>query len=129
MGEFHCQTNRNKAILCGALMSACSAVLFPIIAWLFINQDWQLEIPFLSIIYKPWRLYFLICGVSGLGCFIFLTYLPESPKYLLGVNRTEEALEVLRTMHRKNTQGRKYLKDDCFMVNFTIYFYRLHSKQ
>lgn len=99
-------------------MSAFSAILFPIIAWLFINQEWELDIPFLSIIYKPWRLYFLMCGVSGLGCWLFLGYLPESPKYLLGVNRPEEALVVLKNMHQKNTEGKKNLKDDHFKVNF-----------
>ncbi|KAI8122692.1 Synaptic vesicle glycoprotein 2B [Lucilia cuprina] len=116
LGEFHSQKDRNKAILCGALMSAFSAVFFPIIAWLFINQEWEFDIPFLPIVYKPWRLYFLMCGVSGLGCCIFLGYLPESPKYLLGVNKTEEALDVLKEIHRKNTQGNKNLKNE----NFTI---------
>ncbi|TMW48986.1 hypothetical protein DOY81_005930 [Sarcophaga bullata] len=120
LGEFHCQKNRNKAILCGALISACSAVFFPIIAWIFINQEWELEIPFLSIIYKPWRLYFLVCGSSGLGLFLFLGHLPESPKYLLGVNRPEEALAVLRTMHSKNIRGNKSLKDDCFVITSLI---------
>lgn len=99
-------------------MSACSAILFPIIAWFFINQEWEFGIPFLSIVYKPWRLYFLMCGVSGLGCCIFLRYLPESPKYLLSVNRTDEALDVLKNMHRKNTQGNKNLKNNQFTVNF-----------
>lgn len=123
LGEFHCQKNRNKAILCGALISACCAVLFPIIAWIFINQEWELEIPFLWIIYKPWRLYFLVCGISGLGLFLFLGYLPESPKYLLGVNRPEEALAVLRAMHSKNIRDNKSHKDDCFVVCFIICFF------
>lgn len=103
-------------ILWAALISACSAILFPIIAWLFINQEWQLYIPYLAITYKPWRLYFLMCGVPGLGCGIFLSFLPESPKYLLGVNRPDEALEILKTMHRKNTQNRKNLQHDQFKV-------------
>ncbi|XP_065364983.1 synaptic vesicle glycoprotein 2B-like [Calliphora vicina] len=120
LGEFHCQKNRNKAILCGALMSAFSAILFPIIAWLFINQEWEFDIPFLPIVYKPWRLYFLMCGVSGLGCCIFLGYLPESPKYLLGVNRADEALDILKNMHRKNTQGNKKLRDELFTITMLL---------
>ncbi|XP_065365581.1 synaptic vesicle glycoprotein 2B-like [Calliphora vicina] len=116
LGEFHSQKNRNKTIMCGALISAFSAIFLPIIAWLFINQDWELDIPFLPIVYKPWRLYLNICGVSGLVCCIILGYLPESPKYLLGLNKSDEVLDILKNMHRKNTKGNKTLKDDCFMI-------------
>lgn len=30
-----------------------------------INQEWQFEIPFVGIIYKPWRLFFVICSLPG----------------------------------------------------------------
>ena len=118
LGEFHSQKNRDRAILCGGLMSAFGTILFPVIAWLFINQEWSFEIPFMGIVYKPWRLYFIVCGLSGLVCYFFLSYLPESPKYLLSINRHEEALEVLKTMHHKNTQGNKNLKNDHFTVSY-----------
>ncbi|XP_037805450.1 synaptic vesicle glycoprotein 2B-like [Lucilia sericata] len=116
LGEFHSQKNRNKAIMCSALISAFSAIFLPIIAWLFINQDWELQIPFLQIVFKPWRLYIIVCGLSGLVCCIILGYLPESPKYLLGLNRPSEVLDILKNMHRKNTKGNKKLKDDKFKI-------------
>lgn len=102
-------------------MCASCAIIFPAMAWLFINQEWQLYIPYLAITYKPWRLYIIACGFSGLLCGIFMCYLPESPKYLLGVNKADEALEVLKFMHRKNTQGNKNLKNDQFTVR--IFFH------
>ncbi|XP_046802056.1 synaptic vesicle glycoprotein 2C-like [Lucilia cuprina] len=116
LGEFHSQKKRNKAIMCAALISAFSAIFLPIIAWLFINQDWELDIPLLHIVFKPWRLYLIVCGLSGLVCFIILGYLPESPKYLLGLNRPKEVLDILKNMHRKNTKGNKNLKDEKFTI-------------
>lgn len=104
--------------MCAALISAFSAVFLPIIAWLFINQEWEFAIPYLPIIYKPWRLYLIICGVSGLVCCVMLGFLPESPKYLLGLNKFDEVLEIVKNMHRRNVKGNKNLKDDNFTVSF-----------
>lgn len=117
MGEFHCEKHRNRAVLYGSFIAAFSAIFFPLIAWVFINQEWEFVVPLLGITYRPWRLFFIVCGLSGLVCGIIFHYLPESPKYLLGANRHDEALEVLRYMHKKNTQSNKKLQNESFEVS------------
>uniref|UniRef100_A0A1I8MZK1 Major facilitator superfamily (MFS) profile domain-containing protein n=1 Tax=Musca domestica TaxID=7370 RepID=A0A1I8MZK1_MUSDO len=116
MGEFHCEKHRNRAVLYGSFIAAFSAIFFPLIAWVFINQEWEFAVPLLGITYRPWRLFFIVCGLSGLVCGIIFHYLPESPKYLLGANRHDEALEVLRYMHKKNTQSNKKLQNESFEI-------------
>ncbi|XP_037805448.1 synaptic vesicle glycoprotein 2B-like [Lucilia sericata] len=116
LGEFHSQKNRNKAIMCAAFISAFSAVFLPILAWLFINQDWELDIPFLQIVFKPWRLYLNVCGLSGLVCCVILSYLPESPKYLLGLSKSDEVLDILKNMHRKNIKGNKNFHNEQYTI-------------
>ncbi|XP_053948960.1 uncharacterized protein LOC128857287 [Anastrepha ludens] len=106
LGEFHCQKYRNRAILSGALMTAIAAVFFPIIAWFFINQDYEFYVPYIDITYKPWRSYFLACGLPGFLCGLALFFLPESPKYLLSSGKPDEALEVLQLMHRTNIKNK-----------------------
>ncbi|XP_037936819.1 synaptic vesicle glycoprotein 2B-like [Teleopsis dalmanni] len=116
LGEFHCQKYRNRAILSAAMISATCAIFFPIYAWIFINQNWEFYVPLLEFKYKPWRLFMLICGLPGLACGVALCFLPESPKYLLTIGRTNEAVEVLKRIHRVNTKGNKKLHGDEFSV-------------
>ncbi|XP_059222509.1 synaptic vesicle glycoprotein 2B-like [Stomoxys calcitrans] len=120
MGEFHCSKHRNNAILWGSLIAAFSAIFFPIIAWIFINQTWSFEIPLLGITYRPWRLYFVICGIPGFICGILFKFLPESPKYLLGMDRPSEALDILKYMHHKNTKGKNKLKNDVYEITSLV---------
>lgn len=76
--------------------------LLPILAWSVINQDWQFDIPLLGITYKPWRLYVVVCSLPGLLAFIIMTFLPESPKFVLGLGNQAKARQILLKMNRVN---------------------------
>uniref|UniRef100_A0A0A1XKB5 Synaptic vesicle glycoprotein 2B n=1 Tax=Zeugodacus cucurbitae TaxID=28588 RepID=A0A0A1XKB5_ZEUCU len=102
VGEFHCQKDRSRAILGGGLISAVASIFFPVIAWIFINQEFEIYVPYINIVFKPWRSYFLACGVPGFICGLIMFFLPESPKYLLSAGNPEEAIEVLKRIHRIN---------------------------
>ena len=54
------------------------AMLLPLVAWVFINGNWSIHIPYLDIIYKPWRLFIVMCGIPGFLCGICLYKIPES---------------------------------------------------
>lgn len=114
LGEFHCQKNRSSAILGGGLISALISIFFPVIAWIFINQNWEFHVPYINIIFKPWRSYFLACGVPGFLCGLAMFFLPESPKYLLTAGKPEEAIEVLKRMHKINLKCKEL--DNTFKV-------------
>ena len=51
-------------------------------AWYILPQTWSLPI-YEGLIFRPWRLLFLIYAIPGLIGVICLCFLPESPKFLL----------------------------------------------
>ena len=79
-----------------------TCVLLPLIAWIFINQHWEFYIPFINVVYKPWRLFLVVCGLPSLICSIILTQLPESPKFVLSQGMQEEAIAILQKMYLTN---------------------------
>ncbi|XP_055370703.1 synaptic vesicle glycoprotein 2A-like [Condylostylus longicornis] len=103
LSEFHFSKKRNRVIMGASFFSAIVSISFPFVAWLIINQDWQLKIEFLGIIYKPWRLYLISCGLYGLLGTICLYNCYESPKFLLCIGKQQESLEILKKIYSINT--------------------------
>ncbi|KAL9878785.1 synaptic vesicle glycoprotein 2A-like isoform X2 [Glossina fuscipes] len=126
LGEFHMDRTRSRAMMGSAFIFALGAMCMPFLAFIVINQDWSFPLPFLGIIYKPWRLFIIVCGITGLFCGLSLYYLPESPKYLLSAKREEEAKQVLQKIYRINC-GKDELKlphllpeDDCAEIKIAM---------
>lgn len=87
------------------MTSIISGILFlslPILAGLVINQNWQIDIALIGITFKPWRSFFIVCGLPGLISFVIMSFLPESPKFVLGRGEKLRAFETLRQIHRMN---------------------------
>ena len=74
-------------------LSALAWVLIPI------NFKWLV----FGLTFTPWRLYLIISSFLNLFTFIAILFLPESPKFLLAMNRKEETLIVLQTIYQRNT--------------------------
>lgn len=74
----------------------------PLIALCIINQDWQFYIPYIDIVYKPWRLFLVACSSFGLLSFLIISCLPESPKFVCSQGRLTEAYEILQKVNRIN---------------------------
>lgn len=81
-------------------MPACFVYL-PLLAWAIIPMQWEFYI-FNHMKISPWRIYLLFSSLlNGLN-FIFLYQMPESPKFLLSMNRKAETINVLRKMYSVN---------------------------
>lgn len=76
-------------------------IYLPTLAWIILPMEWRWPIADLLTV-APWRVY-LLCS-SLLNGFNLLNMLrqPESPKFLLSINRKADALEVLRHMYAVN---------------------------
>lgn len=101
IGEFHSNSTRTRAAAFVAMFMPACFVYLPLLAWLIIPMQWELYL--LDFKITPWRLY-LFCS-SLLNCvnFICLYFLPESPKFLLSIDKKTETLAVLRRMYEINT--------------------------
>lgn len=84
-----------------------TCVLLPVIAWLVINQNWEFYIPYLNVMYKPWRLFLVVCSLPSLLCALALLKIPESPKFVLSQGNQDETIEILQRIYRINTGGGK----------------------
>ncbi|KAL5276213.1 hypothetical protein ACFFRR_001814 [Megaselia abdita] len=103
LGEFHSNAIRNRVIMAGGILCSTFSILFPLIAWVVINQEWSFYIPILNIVYKPWRLFILVCGLPGFFSALCLLKFPESPKFTLSVGEEAYTLKSLRTIYAWNT--------------------------
>uniref|UniRef100_A0A1I8P9Y1 Major facilitator superfamily (MFS) profile domain-containing protein n=1 Tax=Stomoxys calcitrans TaxID=35570 RepID=A0A1I8P9Y1_STOCA len=107
--EFFTEKTRSKSIMISSFIFSFVGMILPFLAFAIINGEWSLVIPALGLIYKPWRLFVIVCGITGLVCGIIIYFLPESPKFLLSINKEEEAKDVLQKIYRING-GRDELK-------------------
>lgn len=79
-----------------------TCITLPLLAWLVINQTWHLYIPFLDLMFRPWRLFLVVCGLPSLISGVALFYVPESPKFVLSQGRQEETIAILQSVYRSN---------------------------
>lgn len=107
LGEFHSRKNASRAIMGASVVFGTGGILLPGLAYIVINQGWQLPIPLLGIIYRPWRLYFIVCSLPGLISALILLRFPESPKFTFSQGDTKQAIDAIQWVHRFNGCCRK----------------------
>ncbi|XP_053686953.1 synaptic vesicle glycoprotein 2B-like [Sabethes cyaneus] len=107
LGEFHNKRNGSRAIMGASFVFGVGCLLLPGIAFSIINQEWEFTIPFLNVIYRPWRLFLVVCGLPNLICAFTLLKFPESPKFVFNQGKPEKAIETIQWMHKLNTSGKE----------------------
>lgn len=89
-----------------ALIFGLCCIMLPVIAWLVINQEWAFYIPLIDVVYKPWKLFLIVCSLPSFISFLALMILPESPKFILSQGKQEETIEILEKINRWNNGGK-----------------------
>lgn len=102
LGEFHDDRYRSKVIMYASAIFGAVCVLMPAVAWLVINQDWTFDIPLIGTVFKPWRLFLVVSAIPSLVACIGFSFLPESPKYVLGQGDQAAAIAILEHINRVN---------------------------
>lgn len=86
-------------------------IFMPFLAWCVINQDWEFDVPYV-VTYKPWRLFLAMCSIPELLSFLIITFLPETPKFVLEQQgKPDEAYRILQKMNRMNNGKKAKLED------------------
>lgn len=79
-----------------------TCISLPLMAWLVINQQWEFYIPVINVMFKPWRLFLIVCGLPSFICALALTKIPESPRFDLSQGNQSKTIETLQFIHRFN---------------------------
>lgn len=76
----------------------------PIFASIIINQEWSFYIEFLDLVFKPWRLFMIVCAAPSVVCGLVILFLmPESPKYSFSQGNNAKTLQTLHKVFCCNT--------------------------
>lgn len=100
IGEFLTNETRSKFMIFIGYSTSCSMFLLSGVGWALRRYGSTIWIG--SYALTTWRMQVLILAIPGLiGAYIF-HILPESPRFLLSVGKSEKAMEVLREVHYRN---------------------------
>lgn len=105
ISEFHSTATAPRAAAFISFGLNCGWLSMSPIAILIIPMDWTFSLYFVD--FKPWRLFMLCTSFINLLNAILAYLLPESPKFLLAMNRKDEALDVLKRVYAINTGNSK----------------------
>ncbi|KAL7740167.1 hypothetical protein ACLKA6_003879 [Drosophila palustris] len=100
--EFFTPRHRPIVINYASLFVGISTVYVPVVAWLVMTMDWRVDLTD-GFAFRPWRLltiFYLLPGVFGT---LMLLKLPESPKFLISMGRTEDAFAAVNWIALKNS--------------------------
>lgn len=77
-----------------------SVLYQPLVGWAIMTTDFRWNL--FGFIYSPWRLYILVTSLINFVAFVMLLYAPESPKFMLAMGKSDEAVEILNRVYRAN---------------------------
>lgn len=104
IGEFHSDDTRTRALSFVSVFMPVCFIYLPLLAYFIIPMQWKILIhTFTDLQISPWRLYLLCSSLLNGINLICLYKLPESPKFLLSINRKQSAMIVLKQMYAVNT--------------------------
>ncbi|XP_037044114.1 synaptic vesicle glycoprotein 2B-like [Bradysia coprophila] len=103
LGEFHCLKYRSKVMLLGSFTYGLFCYYNPIFASFIINQDWTFYIEPIDLVFKPWRLFMIVCAIPSVLCGCVMLCMPESPKFTFSQGNEQETLKILQNVYSCNT--------------------------
>lgn len=114
VSEFHTKETAPRA---AAIVSTFMPVIFlysATVGIILMPMTWSLDLYFVT--FTPWRLFMVIISLANLVNSIAFSFLPESPKFLLAMNRGDETLMVLKSMYRMNTKNAEDVSSSFFPI-------------
>lgn len=101
VSEFHTRESAPRAASFVSMFMPMIFIYSSIIGIILIPMNWSFNL--FIIKFAPWRLFIItIASVNAINSVVF-SFMPETPKFLLAMNKPEEALVVLRKMYEINT--------------------------
>jgi hypothetical protein len=76
------------------------------------SYEWRFDL-YEGYSFRPWRLLIILYTIPGIISGLWLMKFPESPRFLLSVQREDEALAIVKWIYRTN-KGKS--NDDDFNI-------------
>lgn len=99
--EFHASDTRKRAVAIVSIFLPAVFVFASAFAWAIIPSNLQFAL--FGMLFKPWRIYLMFASTVHLATFCMITWLPESPKFLISMGRTDETIVAMRRIYAANT--------------------------
>ena len=94
--EFLPKSTRGEYMVYLAWFWMVGAITTAAAAWIIIPIDMSFQIG--GMTGHSWRLFYMLCSVPSAACAVAMAFCPESPRFLIAMNRTAEAKSVLTDM-------------------------------
>lgn len=108
LSEFHNTKTRSRVMMMVGIYFAFATLSLPGLAWVIFPQDWQFYIG--GWVVNTWQIFLAVCSTPSLISSIAVSFLPESPKFLMSKGKNREALEVFKKIYAVNhmSSGEEY---------------------
>ncbi|XP_041968046.1 synaptic vesicle glycoprotein 2C-like [Aricia agestis] len=107
LGETVPRQKRSRFMFLMASATMFAQLIISLPALPIFELRFNIDVPFLGLEYRPWRLLMQVLSLPGLMGVIGLIFLKESPKFLLSEGNESRAIYVLQTMYSTNTKMEK----------------------
>lgn len=98
---------RGKFMLLMASATMYVQFVICVIALPITHVSFSIDVPWLSMTYRPWRLLLQIISLPGIIGVIGSIFVLESPKFLISKGKEESSIEILKTISKWNTGASK----------------------
>ncbi|KAL6439565.1 hypothetical protein ACFW04_003988 [Cataglyphis niger] len=100
--EFHSARYKPRFTTWVGFLFAIANIVPAALGFTILPLNWHIDI--FGQDYNSWRIYLLICSIPPVVGFVTATMLPESPKYLMAIGRSDAALKLFKRMYCMNTR-------------------------
>lgn len=117
VSEFHSAEKKSTSTAFVSTFMAFTSIYLPFLAWLIVPiQPWWLW----GMKFSSWRMFLIVASSLNVISVIGISILPESPKFLLSMEREDAAMSVLHRIYRMNA-------DASHVVSLNLFDYMAHG--
>ncbi|XP_078456265.1 synaptic vesicle glycoprotein 2C-like isoform X3 [Lampetra planeri] len=105
-GEFLSREKRGEHLSWLCMFGMIGGIYASAMAWAIIpHYGWSFSMGS-AYQFHSWRVFVIVCALPAVSAVVALTFMPESPRFLLQMGKHDEAWMVLKQVHDTNMRAR-----------------------
>uniref|UniRef100_A0A1B6BZJ7 Major facilitator superfamily (MFS) profile domain-containing protein n=2 Tax=Clastoptera arizonana TaxID=38151 RepID=A0A1B6BZJ7_9HEMI len=105
IGEISPESKVSILIIITTTMGSVNLIYITVIAWITLPYELSLDLGFM--VFHSWRLFLLLSSVPLVIGAVLMSFLPESPKFVLACGDKDRSLNILQSVYRWNSGKHK----------------------